>query len=260
MGQNPPDGAILDYKIAAGTSEVMLEIVGPDGKVIRKFSSKDAPEPLDSTSMQYPTYWFRPAQKISTDAGHHRFVWDLRYAPPTGSQRQHSIAAVKGNTPSGPQGPLAMPGTYNVRLTVDGKAMEQPLEVKMDPRVTISAADLKLQFDYSMMCYNAYHELQSMRESVEAQLSGKKKLKKAQYTSLRDMVGEGKPENPDIMYGSITEVPADKETIVGLQDKFLHMQLIFQSADMKPTTQAMEGVKRLQEIKAAMEKKREGLR
>jgi len=138
--------------------------------------------------------------------------------------------------------------------------MEQPLEVKMDPRVSISTAHLQSQFDYSMQCYNAYHDLQKMRESIEAQLNGKKKLKKAQYTSLRDMVGEGAPENPDIMYGSITEVAAEKETIIGLQDKFLHMQLVLQNADVKPTSQAMDGVKRLLAIKTEMEKKREGLK
>ncbi len=257
-GKNPPDGAILDYLLKQNASDVVLEIVAADGQVVRKYSSKDKPEVLDTTAMQYPTYWFRPAQKIATDAGHHRFIWDLRYAPPAGSQRQHSISAVYKNTPTGPQGPFVMPGKYTVRLTVDGKPMEKSLEIKMDPRVTITSADLKAQHDYSMDCYNAYHELQSMRESIEAQLNGKKKLKKSQYIALNEMVGEGKPENPDIIYGSITERP--NETIVGLQDKFLYMQLVFQNADAKPTQQAIEGLKRLQAIKIEMEKKRAELR
>ena len=72
------------------------------------------------------------------------------------------------------------------------------------------------------------------------------------------MVGEGAPENPDIIYGSITE--RSNETIVGLQDKILHMQLVFQNADAKPTTQAIAGLKRLQEIKAEIEKKRAELK
>lgn len=257
-GQNPPDGAILDYMLKQSASEVTLEIVGRDGQIVRKYSSKDKPEVLDTASMQYPTYWFRPAQKIETTTGHHRFIWDLRYAPPVGSVRQHSISAVYKNTPTGPQGPFVMPGKYTIRLTVDGKTMEQTLEIKMDPRVSISAVDLKAQHDYALECYKAYHELHAMRESVEAQLNGKKKLKKAQYTALRDMVGEGAPENPDIIYGSITERP--NETIVGLQDKFLYIQLVFENADVKPTTQAIAGLKRLKEIKAALEKKRDELK
>ena len=147
-----------------------------------------------------------------TSVGHHRFVWDLHYAPPRESRRQHSIAAVYHNTPTGPQGPFVAPGSYTVRLTVDGNGSEQPLAVKLDPRSKINESDLKLQTDYSMMCYQAYHELQDMRESIEAQLNGKKKLKKAQYTSLRDMVGEGQPDNPDVQYGSIYESPLDRET------------------------------------------------
>ena len=259
-GKNPPDGAILDYHLSKAAAEVTLEILNVSGVVIRKFSNLDKPEELDTTAMQYPTYWFRPEQKIGTESGHHRFVWDLHYASPRGSSRQHSIAAVYQNTPTGPMGPYVAPGTYTVRLTVDGKAMEQLLEVVLDPRSKISEADLKLQTDYSMMCYKAYHELQDLRESIEAQLNGKKKLKKAQYTSLRDMVGEGKPENPDIQYGSIYETTLDRETIVGLQDKFLHMQLLFQTADVKPTTQAMEAVKKLVLRKEEMVKKREELK
>ncbi len=257
-GQNPPDGAILDYTLLQNASEVTLEILDSEGQAVRKYSSKDQPEVLDTASYQYPTYWFRPEQKIATTSGHQRFIWDLRYAPPRGAPRQHSISAVYQNTPTGPQGPLVMPGKYRVRLTADGKTMEQALEVKMDPRVMISPTDLKEQHDYSMQCYEGYHELQNLRESIEAQLNGKKKLKKAQYTSLRDMIGVGAPENPDIMYGSITE--SANETIVSLQEKFLHMQLVLQNADVKPTAQAMAGVKRLLEIKGEMEKKREGLK
>lgn len=259
-GQNPPDGAILDYLLAQNAGEVMLEIVGTNGEVIRKYSSKDKPEQLDTASMQYPTYWFRPAQHISTQKGHHRFIWDLRYAPPRGSTRELSISATPHNTPTGPQGPYVMPGTYTVKLTVDGKTMERKVDVKMDPRVAIPVADLKLQSDYSMMCYNAYSQLQDLREAIDAKLNGSKKLKKAQYENLVALRGEGKPENPDIMYGSISEKPIDKESVVGLQDKFLHMQLLFQIADEKPTTQAMDAVKKLQGIMEGLKKRWDGLK
>ncbi|HEY5692545.1 MAG TPA: glycoside hydrolase, partial [Cyclobacteriaceae bacterium] len=259
-GENPPDGAILDYHLPNKANDVLLEILNKDGDVIRWFTNKDKPEKLDTTTMQYPTYWFRPEQQIETSIGHHRFVWDLHYAPPRGSRRQHSIAAVYHSTPTGPMGPYVAPGNYKVRLTVDGESTEQPLEVVLDPRSKINDADLKLQTDYSMMCYNAYHQLQDMRESIEAQLNGKKKLKRAQYTSLRDMVGDGQPDNPDIQYGSIYESPLESETIVSLQDKFLHMQLTFQTADVRPTTQAMEAVKKLMLRKEEMVKKREGLK
>ena len=76
----------------------------------------------------YPTYWIRPHQALETSAGHHRFVWDLRYAPPRGARRTHAIAAIYQKTPSGPVGPFVHPGSYTVRLTVDGAAQQRPLD------------------------------------------------------------------------------------------------------------------------------------
>ena len=54
-----------------------------------------------------------------------------------------------------PHGPWVLPGTYSVRLTVDGKSYKQPLTVKMDPRVPTPAAGLALQFSLSKQLYDA---------------------------------------------------------------------------------------------------------
>jgi hypothetical protein len=73
----------------------------------------------------------------------HRWVWDLRATAPTAPHYEYPISAVPGRTPLTPQGPLVLPGTYSVKLTVDGKSETQPLTVKMDPRVHTSPADLE---------------------------------------------------------------------------------------------------------------------
>ena len=124
-GQNPPDGAIIDYFLPKTASEVTLEIISEGGTLIRKYSSSDEPEVIDSTSFAHPTYWIRPSQSLGTSDGHHRFVWDLRYAPPKGARRSFSIAAVYQNTESGPKGPFVSPGEYTVRLTTDGVMEEK---------------------------------------------------------------------------------------------------------------------------------------
>ena len=67
----------------------------------------------------------------------HRWVWDLRYAAPVTTTRGYPISAVPMATPRGPEGPLALPGNYLVRLTVDGRRFEAPLTVKADPRVQL---------------------------------------------------------------------------------------------------------------------------
>jgi len=77
----------------------------------------------------------------------HRFVWDLRYTAPSVPQHGYSMATVFGqNVPSEPEGPQALPGSYTLRLSVDGKSYTQPLKLIMDPRVTASPRDLEKQF------------------------------------------------------------------------------------------------------------------
>jgi hypothetical protein len=92
-----------------------------------------------------PDYWIRPPQALSTEAGLHRFVWDLHHATPEAASFSYPIAATFRNTPREPRGPWALPGRYTVRLTVDGQELTQPLEIAMDPRVRTSAADLAAQ-------------------------------------------------------------------------------------------------------------------
>ncbi len=90
-------------------------------------SRTDEPEDvIDPGTLPYPTYWFRPPQRIATGAGHHRIVWDLRHPPPRGAARSFSIAAVVRNTPSGPVGPYVHPGRYRVRLTGGDRQRGQP--------------------------------------------------------------------------------------------------------------------------------------
>lgn len=259
-GQNPPDGAVLDYYLPRNVKEVRLEILTRNREVIRQYSSNDIPEQVDSLMVQYPMYWIRPQKKLSNQSGHHRFVWDLRYTEPVGAPRQLSIAAVHKNTPTGPQGPFVHPGTYVVRLMVDGVTTEQPIIVKLDPRVTISESDLRLQTDYSMICYKGYQELQVIREEIDNKLNNRRtKWEKGEKTRTIAFRGSGLPDHPDILYGSISEVILSQETLIGLQDKFLHMMAILQSADAKPTTTALNAIDKLKRRKEEMVNRWKGM-
>lgn len=252
-GQNPPDGAIIDYKLVQAAKNVKLEILDSRGKIVRAYANTDKPEIIDSTTLPHPTYWIRPNQQLAASAGHHRFVWDLRHEPPRGSQREFAISAVYKNTPDGPQGPFVHPGAYTVRLTVDGKVLEQTIEVKLDPRVEISAEDLQLQTDYSMACYEAYHRLQEMREAIDKNLANN--ANDAERNALQALRGNGDPSGGDFLYGSIYETPNERENVVDLQHKFLFLLNVLQSADARPTPQAMQGVVKLQETLAVLEKR-----
>ena len=143
-GRNPPDGAIIDYVVQGAGGTVTLEILDHSGRLVRRFASDDAPEPIDS-SANIPLWWIRPSQRLGTEQGMHRFVWDLHYPPPPAQDHQYPISAIAGDTPREPRGPLALPGTYTVRLTVGGRTMTQPLTVRMDPRVHAPAPALLAQ-------------------------------------------------------------------------------------------------------------------
>jgi photosystem II stability/assembly factor-like uncharacterized protein len=132
-GENPPEGAILYYALAAPAKVVTLEILDPAGKLFRRFSSEDKPEPVNEAELQIPTYWIRPPQVLSAKEGMHRFVWDTYGEPPKEGRRGYPMSAIFGNTPAVPRGPRAAPGAYRVRLTADGFHMEWPLTLREVP-------------------------------------------------------------------------------------------------------------------------------
>jgi photosystem II stability/assembly factor-like uncharacterized protein len=148
-GQNPPDGAIVDYALAEPAARVVISIYDGAGREVRRYASDDA-APAPIPHLDKPAYWERPFVRPSTAAGMHRFVWDLREPPPRSFAEDLPISAVPHDTPRVPQGPLVVPGRYTVRLDVDGRAQQAPLQVVMDPRVAIAASALEEQYRLSM--------------------------------------------------------------------------------------------------------------
>jgi photosystem II stability/assembly factor-like uncharacterized protein len=144
-GENPPDGAIIDYALAAPAHRVVISISDSAGREVRRYASDDAP-PSPIPHLDKPAYWEAPFLRPSTQVGMHRFVWDLREAPPRAFEQDLPISAVPHDTPRVPEGPLVVPGRYTVHLEVDGSRLQQPLEVVMDPRVAISQRALQEQY------------------------------------------------------------------------------------------------------------------
>jgi len=137
---------------------------------VRRYSSDDAPEP-PVEGRNIPDYWIRPPQQLSAAAGSHRFVWDLRHARPAVANFSYPIAAVYRNTDKEPRGSWVLPGRYTVRLTVDGTRYEQPLVVRMDPRVKTPPASLARMYAASRGIDSA---LTQVSEAIKAAPSGSK--------------------------------------------------------------------------------------
>jgi hypothetical protein len=85
-------------------------------------------------------------------------VWDLHWPAPAALDFSYPIAAIPHDTPREPRGPWVLPGTYTVRLSVEGKSYSQPLTVRMDPRVKTPAAALQRQFDLSFQVARAMQQ------------------------------------------------------------------------------------------------------
>ncbi len=152
-GQNPPDGAIIDYALRGNSGPVALEIYDSKNRLVRRYSSEDKPEVTEQqlqNELNVPTYWVRPPKILSPEAGMHRFVWDLRYSPPNAPSHDYPIAAIYHDTPREPRGPLVIPGEYTIKLIAGGKTYTKPLTVIMDPRVKTSLAALEQQLTLSL--------------------------------------------------------------------------------------------------------------
>jgi len=153
LGENPPDGAILDYFLAQPASgAVTLEIVDAQGKLVRRYSSADKPE-MSQEELEkqlIPLYWVRMPKILAASTGMHRWVWDLHYPSPASPRHEYPISAVPHDTPRSPLGPLAVPGEYTARLTVNGHTSTAPLTIKIDPRVNTPQGGLEQQFNLEM--------------------------------------------------------------------------------------------------------------
>jgi photosystem II stability/assembly factor-like uncharacterized protein len=148
LASNPPPGAIIEFFLPHDAKRpVVLEVLDSSGTLVRRYRSDDAPEPAEAQLARQliPPYWVRPPRVLPARAGVHRWVWDLRYAAPLSVTRGYPISAVPFATPQVPEGPLALPGRYVVRLTVDGQRLEAPLTLTQDPRVGASTQALEEQ-------------------------------------------------------------------------------------------------------------------
>ena len=152
IGTDAPDGAIIySYFAEAPQQAVRLEILDGNGNVVRSFSSRDDPKDRSVVARPYP-----PSMKPEStfhQAGMNRFVWDLRYPGP--------LLAEDGKLTSyNTLGPLAVPGTYQVRLTAGEWSQTTSFELLKDPRLSTTQADYQAQFDLEMQVRDQVSELQ----------------------------------------------------------------------------------------------------
>jgi hypothetical protein len=135
-------GVMIDYLLPKSPTSLRIDILDSSGKLVRSFAgglTAEKQKPTDGDSGEEGGH-HGPPPKPSMKRGLNRFTWDMRY--PGFTEFPGMILWAGEN-----HGPLAVPGAYTVRLTVDGQVQTQPLEIRLDPRVKgVTQADLVKQF------------------------------------------------------------------------------------------------------------------
>ena len=174
-GENPPDGAIIEYYLKNKTDEITLDITDEKGDLIRRYSSKDTLYKVPDVNI--PLYWIRPQQILSGEAGAHRFLWDM-HNQPLNVPASYPISAIYENTAPEYTSPWVMPGKYTVKLTVNGETYTQSFTVLMDPRVKTSLKDLQRQHDLSWQCYKDIMTCQLIKSTLNSAFHDQENWKK----------------------------------------------------------------------------------
>jgi len=238
VGENPPSGSVIYYYFKnQPENKIKLEFMDDDGNVIKSFSSGDSRSDEEGS---FSFFGGGQGSALSPEAGMNRFIWDMRYPD---AVRVPGAILWAGTT----VGPVAVPGTYHVRLTAGENVLEQTWEWKKDPRISAAQEDLQEQFDF----------LTEIREKVSQVNKNIVKLRdiKDQINSLVDKL-KGQEKHEQIA-GPASELIKKLESIedvliqsksksgqdplnypIMLDNKLAALTYVVSSADGRPTDQS----------------------
>src|SRR5262249_50490003 len=167
-------GAVLQYHLKQKPrGDLTLDVFDPNGVLVRTLSSKEEPEETDPLDEEKDDE--AKKDRLTTHVGVNRVVWDLTYKGAT------TIKKAKHDMGQPKEGPLVPPGTYTLKLTVEGQALEQRVEVRQDPRVTVPAPEIDEQGKLALAVRADITRLTGLVEgmrSVRKQLADRNELLK----------------------------------------------------------------------------------
>jgi photosystem II stability/assembly factor-like uncharacterized protein len=192
-GQNPPAGAMIDYYLKSPTKEVKLEIFDGGNKLVRRFVSGQKPEEK-RPPQPIAERWLPKPLVLENSAGMHRFVWDLRWSSSGAGETEDEEGS------GALRGPRTAPGTYQVKVTVDGQIFMQDFRVEMDPRSQATKAELAEQqrlgleiFAQARLRRKALAEIAVVKKrlsDLKPQLAGKNPELLTQVVSLETAIAK----------------------------------------------------------------------
>jgi hypothetical protein len=170
---------MIDYTLASvPQGDIALDVLDASGAVVRHMSSTGEKPVPEAARPTMPNFWEAAPLVLPAKAGANRVSWDLRYDAPPVFAHTFELAANPGLTEPSPEGPLVLPGTYTVRLTVDGKSYTQTVAVRPDPRSAATPAGLTAQHGLQMKLMkgmkatsDAYQQATALREAAHRAVS-----------------------------------------------------------------------------------------
>jgi photosystem II stability/assembly factor-like uncharacterized protein len=184
--ENPPNGAMIDYFLPSLASSVQLEVFDSQQNLVRKFSSED-PSSGKHPPLPVAERWFPKPEVLEKTAGAHRFVWNLTWGS-SGGPSADEDAEVRN-----PSGPKAVPGIYQVRLTVEGKTHDQSLKIDQDPRSPATPETLAQQLQLGRQIFGETIEARrALAEinSVQKQLADMEPKLEARSTQIESALAD----------------------------------------------------------------------
>jgi photosystem II stability/assembly factor-like uncharacterized protein len=231
-GQNPPDGVVIFYYLKdSPEGEVSLAIIDAQDNEITRFNSKE-----EGSDGKGPF--------VSKDSGMNRFLWDMRHK---GAETVPGDETVGGLDES-LAGPLATPGTYRARLSVNGTVVAQSFEVKKNPLISSSKEDLDAQFrilvgirDNASRLAQGVIQLRDISDQVErwANQAQEKQHGERVYTAAKDIKDKLARIESELVQAPENKAPA-MDAPVRLYSKLAALNSVVSSADYAPTAQMTE--------------------
>jgi len=246
MGENPPSGSVIYYYIKeVPQEEVRLEFFDAQGNLIRAFSSRAASPASRGEERNLGSD--SKAGRLGVKKGMNRFVWDMRYP---GAVRVPGAVLWAGWL----SGPVAVPGTYRVKLSIGDWSMTQEWKWQKDPRVSASQEDLQAQFD---LLIKIRDKLSEVNRGIIRLRSAKKQLQEyfrkiKGYPGAEKLSKEGQIildhllEVENVLIQSKSKSPQDPLNYpILLDNKIAALAGVVASAEAKPTDQAVALFKEL---------------
>lgn len=242
IGQNPPQGVVVQYWLKSADQNVTLDFLDAAGKVVRTYTSRPDTSARPANPGGDDFGGPPPAARVPNKVGVNTFLWNMRY--PDASSFPGMILWAANVT-----GPLVPPATYKVRMSVDGKPVStETFKILPDPRIKATLAEWADQSKLALQVRDRFSEANDAVKEIrriKAELTDRQsKMPAAQlgsFSALSGAFATSLSEVEDSLYQTKNRSGQDPLNYpIRLNNRIGALMGVISSADGKPTAQSYE--------------------